>query len=72
MMLRPFALGLSSGFIRNQEICKMMETPSKTSKSFPFLEKIHTYIHALLNTSPLELFSVNYVNEIKHIKLQII
>ena len=50
----------------------MVETPSKTSKSFPFLEKIHTYIHALLNTSPLELFSVNYVNEIKHMKLQII
>ena len=50
----------------------MVETPSKTSKLFPFLEKIHTYIHALLNTSPLELFSVNYVNEIKHIKLQII
>ena len=44
----------------------MVETPSKTSKIFPFLEKIHTYIHAL------ELFSVNYVNEIKHIKLQII
>ena len=58
MMLRPFALGLSSGFIRNKEICKMVETPSKTSKSFPFLER-YINIYMLYWTLPLWGFSAS-------------